>query len=320
MTPARGDSTGSDRLFASVHVLLALPPLFWAANWIVGRALRDSPPFTLAFARWAFAVAFMLPFCRVEVRAAWPAMRRHWLWLLPVTILGGGIGNVLSYVGLKQTTAINAAFLNSFVPIIIIVLTWALGRERLTLSQVLGVLVSLAGVMTILSRGSVDMLIALRLNRGDLVLLISLLLWSIYTILLRDRPLQLHPMALLFVIAVQALIVLAPFAAYEYASGNRIALTVANIAAVAFIGLFSSFLAYFLYNRGVELGGARLAGLYTHLMPVYLVALAWLFLDENLEWFHVGGIGLIVAGIWLASRGSQIAKTADPDAPRESPG
>ncbi len=307
------------RLYASPHFVLALAPLFWAANWIVGRGLRENPPFTMAWVRWAFALAIMLPFCWQHFQRGWPLIRRHWRWIVPVSMLGAGIGNVLTYIGLKYTTAINGAFLNSFVPIMIILLLRVFLDIRLGRVQLLGVAVSFVGVIVLMIRGNLEILLSLRLNPGDLILLCSLLLWSVYTIMLRGRPAQLHPMALLLVIAAMAVGVLTPFALTEFALGHRLDPSLDTIGALAFVGLFSSFLAYVLYNRGVEQAGAHIAGLYTHLMPVYGMLLAMLFLDERLRLFHAVGFVLILTGIWIASRGPA-RPSPERDAPTESPG
>jgi drug/metabolite transporter (DMT)-like permease len=306
------------RLYASPHALLAITPLLWAINWIVGRGLHESPPFTMALVRWSVAALVMVPFCLGPLRRDWPVMRRHWRWVLVVALLGAGLGNVLTYVGLKYTTAINGAFLNSFVPVMIILLTRVVQGERLHRLQNVGVTVSLVGVLCIVTRGSIETVLGLRLNPGDFILLLSLLLWSFYTITLRGRPPQLDPMALLFAMALVAVAVLAPFAAVEFAIGRRLPLDARTLGALAFVGVFSSFVAYVFYNRGVERVGARVAGLYTHLMPVYSVLLAWTFLGERLALFHLVGIGLILGGVWLASRPR--AKEAAGEAPPENPG
>jgi len=293
----------SSRLDASPYVMLTLAPLFWACNWIVGRGLAsDIPPMAMTFLRWLFAVAILAPFAWPHVRRDWPLVRRHWKALAVLGSVGIGTHNALAYLGLNYTTATNGVILNSFIPVMIVAFSWLFLRERLTPMQLGGVGVSLAGVLAILSGGSVASLVAFRLNGGDLLIILSMAMWSAYTIGLRWRPAGLHMLTFLFVLSCIGELAVLPFLVGELAFGRRMQLTLDNVAALAAVGLFSSVLAYIFWNRGVEMVGANVAGLFVHLMPAFGIVLAWLFLGERLELFHVAGIALIVSGIAITSR------------------
>lgn len=288
---------------SSPYLLLALAPFFWACNWIVGRGLAsDIPPFAMTFFRWLFAAAILAPFAWPHVRREWPIVRRHWRTMLFLGAIGVGTHNALAYLGLNYTSATNGVILNSFIPVMIIAISWIFLRERLSRLQVLGVGVSLAGVLAILSGGSLATLASLRLNAGDLCVILSMAMWSVYTICLRWRPVGLHVLTFLFVLAVIGDASVLPLFLLEHAYGRAFVLTWTNAAALFCVALFSSVLAYLFWNRGVELVGANVAGLFVHLMPVFGVVLAWMFLDEQLAPYHVMGIGLILTGIWITSR------------------
>ncbi|HET9339316.1 MAG TPA: DMT family transporter [Casimicrobiaceae bacterium] len=288
----------------SPYLLLALAPLFWACNWIVGRWLyHDIPPMGMTFFRWFFASAILAPFAWRHLRRDWPVVRRHWRAMLGLGAIGIGTHNALAYLGLNFTTATNGVILNSFIPVMIVTIAWVFLRERLRASQIAGVAISLAGVLAILSQGSLAQLLAFRLNVGDLFVILSMAMWSVYTIALRWRPEGLHPLSFLFVLAVVGDACVLPLWLGEMALGHFIAWTPAALAAMASVALFSSVLAYIFWNRGVAEVGASVAGLFVHLMPVYGVVLAWVFLGERLAPFHVAGIVLILAGIALTSRG-----------------
>src|SRR3989475_9735980 len=195
-------SAASSARAVSPYLLLTLTPFFWACNWIVGRGLHaEIPPLAMTFYRWAFAIVFMLPFALPHVRRQWPLIRVHWRVLLLLGVLGVGSHNALAYLGLNYTTATNGVILNSSIPVMIIALSWIFLRQRLSAVQLGGVLISLSGVLAILSRGSLDTLATLTLNRGDILVMLSMLLWSIYTISLRWKPSGLNMLTFLFVIA-----------------------------------------------------------------------------------------------------------------------
>jgi drug/metabolite transporter (DMT)-like permease len=292
---------------AHPYLLLALAPLFWACNWIVGRGLAsDIPPMAMTFFRWLFALAMLAPFAWPHVRREWPLVKASWRTMFVLGAIGVGTHNALAYLGLNYTTAMNGVILNSFIPVMIIAFAWLFLGERLSAVQMTGVGVSLVGVLTILSRGSLDVLTSFRLNLGDLFVILSMAMWSAYTIALRWRPAGLHMLTFLFVLIVVGLFCVLPFFVAEFTLGRRMVVTATNLAALAAIALFSSLLAYIFWNRGVEQVGASVAGLFVHLMPVFGVVLAWIFLGERLALFHVAGIALILTGIgimsWLGRR------------------
>jgi drug/metabolite transporter (DMT)-like permease len=288
---------------ASPYLLLTLAPLFWSCNWIVGRGLsQDVPPLAMTFYRWLFAIVILAPFAWARLARDLPIVRRHWKALLGLGVVGIGTHNALAYLGLRYTTAVNGVILNSFIPVMIVAFSWAFLRERLGALQVTGIGVSLAGVLTILSGGSLATLVLFRLNGGDLLIILSMAMWSVYTIALRFRPPGMHVLSFLFVIACIGDVAVLPLYALETALGQSMTWTPGGFVALAGIALFSSVLAYVFWNRGVEAVGASVAGLFVHLMPVFGVVLAWLVLDERLAAFHVAGIVLILCGIFITSR------------------
>jgi drug/metabolite transporter (DMT)-like permease len=288
---------------ANPYLLLTLTPLFWACNWILGRGLAtDIPPLAMTFFRWFFAVLILAPFAWPHLKREWPIVRRYWRTLLFLGAIGIGTHNALAYLGLNYTTATNGLILNSFIPVMIIAMSWLLLREPLSPVQLAGVGVSLAGVLAILSQGSIDALVSFRLNGGDLLIILSMAMWSVYTICLRWRPPGLDMLTFLFVLACVGTLCVLPLYLGELAFGRHMAMTVANIGALVFVALFASVLAYIFWNQGVEQVGANVAGLFVHLMPVFGVVLAWIFLGERLHPYHVAGIALILTGIWITSR------------------
>jgi len=187
--------------------------------------------------------------------------------------------------------------------VMIVAMSWVFLRERLTPLQIAGVAVSLAGVFTIMSEGSAARLLSFHLNTGDLIIILSMAMWSAYTIALRWRPEGLHVMSFLLVVGIIGDLCVLPFWGFEMAVlGHYVRWSWAFVGAILGVSLFSSVLAYLFWNRGVAEVGANVAGLFVHLMPAFGIVLAWVFLGERLAPFHVAGIALILAGIYVTSR------------------
>ncbi len=289
-------------LHVSPYLLLTLANLFWAGNWIISRALRSElPPVALSFWRWVVALLCLLPLSLPHLRRDWPQLRAAWPWVLLYGALGTGGYNVLVYGGLQYTTAINGTLLNSFVPIMIVLISWLMLGKRLHGREAAGILVSLVGVLGIVTHGELQRLRELTVNVGDLWILASVLAWSAYTLLLSRRP-RVHPLAFLAAISIAGLLFLLPFYFWEMAQGRQITPTPGAIAGIVYTGVFPAFLGYILWNRGVaEVGPAR-AGLFMHLVPAFGILLSMIFLDEKPALYHAVGICLIFAGIWLNTR------------------
>lgn len=283
----------------SPYLLLILANLFWAGNWVIGRAFRDElPPIALSFWRWVVALLCLLPLSLPQLRRDWPRLRAAWPRLLLYGALGTGGYNALAYGGLQYTTAINGMLLNSVIPIMIVLISWlALGR-RLHGREATGILVSLAGVLAIVAHGELRRLRELTLNVGDLWILASVLAWSAYTLLLARRP-AVDPLAFLTAISITGLIFLFPFYLWEMAQGRHVAPTPGALAGIVYAGVFPAFLGFILWNRGVAEVGAARAGLFMHLIPAFGIVLSMVLLGERPALYHAIGIALIFAGIWL---------------------
>jgi drug/metabolite transporter (DMT)-like permease len=298
----------------SPFILLTLTPFFWACNWIIGRGLSgDIPPMAMTFYRWFCALLILTPFALPRVRRDWPVLRANWRVMLLLGAIGIGSHNALAYLGLNFTTVTNGVILNSFIPVMIVALSWIFLGVRLAPIQLGGVGISLAGVLTILSGGSLAALAAFRVNGGDLLIILSMAMWSTYTICLRWRPAQLDTIVFLFALCCVGEIVMLPFYLGEMAFGRHVVWSWKVALALFSIGLFPSVVGYIFWNRAVAQVGAPVAGLFIHLMPVFGVVLAWLFLDERLEPFHLAGIALILTGIWITSRKQREAIVPAPE-------
>lgn len=298
------------RLPVHPALLLALAQLLWAGNFVLGRAVSASiPPVALAFWRWTVAFVVLLPLAWRHLRAGWPALRRAAPVVIALGILGVGNFNTMVYVGLGETTATNAALLNSACPAFILAIGPLLGGPRPRGRQALGIALSLLGVLVIVARGDPATLLHLTVNRGDAWVLAAVLSWACYTVLLARRPAGVHPLALLTVLVAVGLAWIAPFYALEAGRGARLTLDPPTLASLAYVGVLASVVAYVAWNQGVAELGPERSGPFLHLLPAFATLLAAILLGEGLHLFHGAGIALVLLGVRVASRAAP-ARTA----------
>jgi drug/metabolite transporter (DMT)-like permease len=283
-------------------LLLWLPPLFWAGNLVLGRALGASfPPVSLAVGRWLVALIALAPFVAGDVRRQWPALRAAWKLILACGAFGIAGYNALAYVALQTTPTASVAFLNSTLPLMVPVAAALLGVERIATRTIAGIVISFAGVTWIVARGDLASLAGLSLAGGEMLVIIAVANYALYSVLLRRKPGNITPLVFLAATMASGLFVLAPFCAYELASGARIPTDAASLGAVLYIGLFASLFAFILWNRCVATLGASVTGVSFHLVAVFTALLAFAVLGETVHPFHVIGIALILAGFFVAT-------------------
>ncbi|HLI21129.1 MAG TPA: DMT family transporter [Stellaceae bacterium] len=284
------------------YALLALCMLFWSGNWVIARALRDSiPPVALAFWRWTVVALVLAPFAIPRLIGKGAILKRSWLLLLALAICGGAIYHVAVYYGLHRTETINAVLLNAASPLTIVIAAWLVDGDKITARQIWGTVISLAGLLIVMSRGDAAQLLALRFSVGDLVILGVMPLWAIYTVLLRRRPAEIDNFTLIFLLGVFGGVALLPAYVFESVYIKAPDLAWSTVGAALYTGCLSSAAAYWCWNRGAELVGPNRAGFTTYLMPVFTTILAMLLLGEEIHAFHVVGIIAILFGVWLST-------------------
>jgi len=295
------------RLYDRPYVLLVLTLLFWSGNFVLARGVSDVvPPIGLAFWRWFGGLLLLLPFAWRHLAADWAVLLRSWRMVTFLALSGVAAFNTFVYIGLGSTTAINAALLQSTMPLCIVLFSFLLFGERIGWLQGLGVLLSLAGVVAIATRGDLAHLAAFHLNSGDAWVLLAVVCYALYSATLRRRP-KVHPLSFLAATFALGALALLPFYVWESLGGQPMRLLPVTFLSVAYVAIFPAVLAYFCWNRGVELVGANRAGQFHHLLPAFGSVMAMAFLGESFLAYHAAGIALIFAGIWAATRGRAAA-------------
>ena len=284
------------------YLVLLLPPLFWAGNFIVGRAFSaELGAITMSFYRWLLALCLLAPFAYSRVRQELPVVLNHLPILTVLALLSVASFNVLLYLGLRDTEATNALLINSSIPVWIVLFGVLFYDDSLTLRRGLGILVSLLGVSFLIFSGQSQ---RLTVNPGDLWVISSSIGWALYSLTLRKKPSDLSGLGFLAYIVLFGVCFNGLLLAINPLNEAPLPMTLDTLYAVGYVAIFASLGAYVCWNYGVGQLGAQVAGQYIHLMPFYGVLLASLFLNESLSYHHWVAGGLIATGLILALRQS----------------
>ena len=284
------------------YLLLSITALCWAGNAIVGRlAAGHIPPVTLSFLRWSLAFLIILPFTWRQLRADWPAIKSRLGLMIVLSITGIGAFNTLQYWSLEYTQALNTLLLQSAGPLIVAVWSLVLLRVHLTVAQAAGIALSTVGVLTILTRGDLTAISQISFNKGDLIFLVALAIFGLYSVLTLKRP-PMHGLSFVTFTFGCGAASLIPLLVWEIHTRPVMALDTKNLLSLVYVAIFPSTIAYLCFNRGVLLIGANRAAPFFHVVPVFGSIMAFVFLGEQPQIFHVLGFALVLAGVFAASR------------------
>jgi drug/metabolite transporter (DMT)-like permease len=284
------------------YLLLSLTGLFWAGNIVLARHVGNHvPPITLTTIRWFGVFLILLPFAWPHLKRDWPALRTHLPLMVLLSAIGFAFNNAISYWALQYTQALNALLIQSSTPLFVALWSLVLFGVRLTRAQLAGIVISLAGVLTIILQGDFAALATISFNKGDVMFAASLLSFGLYSALIPRRPLT-HQLSLISFTTCCGALLLLPFSVWEFSTGATLKFDLLTLATLAYVLIFPSALAYLFFDRGVALIGPNRAAPFFHLVPVFGSAMAILLLGEELRPFHLIGYALVLAGVVIASR------------------
>jgi len=289
------------------YSLLVAATFVWSANFIVGKlsTLFQVPPLTLNFYRWVLVWFLILPFTYKEILIKIPEIKKNIGLLLILGITGVSIFNSVVYFALNFTQVINAVLMISIIPVVVIFLSSILKIEKFNLFQLLGLIVSLTGVLAIISQAELNKILSLVFNKGDLWMLVAVLSWATYSTLLKKRKLPLKGLSLLQILITIGLFFLLPQYLGEHFIGKEVNFNKAFFLILFFVAIFPSIFAFYAWNKSIELIGANRSSIFLHLMPLFGAIMAVVIFEEKFEIYHLIGAAFIVTGIYLSNRKTQ---------------
>ena len=286
------------------YLYLTLCTLFWSGNFIVGKVatLFEIPPLTLNFYRWFLAFLILCPFTLKGVIMNYEEIKKNFLVLVIMGFTSISVFNSVVYYSLNYTQVLNGVLMISTIPVFIIFFSGLFKTESIRIYQIIGVVISLLGVISIITKLDLSLLLSLKLNKGDLWMLVAMISWTTYSLLLGKKKVNLEPFIFLQTIIIIGLLFLFPMYIAEVLVGKKITLNIPVLMTIGYVVFFAGIGAYTFWNAAIKLIGPSRSGVFLHLMPIFSSLMAVFLLGEQFYFHHIIGTLLIISGILLSSK------------------
>ena len=288
----------------SAYGLLILAALFWSGNFIVGKFayLFQVPPLSLNVLRWISVWLILMPFTYEEIKNNLPSIKKNWLVISFMGVITISTFNSVVYYALNYTKVINSVLVLAAIPVATIIFSSLMKIEKTNIFQLLGLFLSIVGIGSIISYGDVQNIIELNFNKGDLLMLVCVICWALYSTLLKKYKFKFSQFTLIQLMVSAGILFLIPQFFYEQSNNLEINFNKAFFAILIYVVLFPAIAAYYCWQKGVEIIGPNRASMFIQLMPLFSAIMAIIFLNEKFELFHFVGASFIVLGIYLSNR------------------
>ena len=285
------------------YILLVLTTIFWSGNFIVGKAatIYEIPPFSLNFFRWLFAGIILLPFTFKEIFLKKNYIKANIGLFIILGITSITVFNSIVYYSLYFTQVITGVLMISTIPVWIILISSLLKIEKTNIYQIFGILLSLIGVMAIVTKSDLNVIKGLEFNKGDLSIIIAMFSWAIFSTLLKKKKLKVSQITLLQVVIIFGLIFLTPIYIIELLLGNYIILDKPFFLTLAYVVIFPGLLSFLFWIKGISVIGANRSGIFLHLMPIFGSVFAIIIFKEKIMFYHLIGAIFIIFGIRISN-------------------
>jgi len=287
-------------------IFLSFASLFWSGNFIIGRLASVESlvsPLSLGFYRWVIAFIILTPFCFQKAKTdIFLIKKQPWLMFL-IILTGPTLFNTFVYIGLSETTVINALLVNSAIPMFIILFNLFIYKNPTNRYQILGILISLVGVSYVITKGNYQNILGTDLYSGDFYILLAVICWALYSIFLKKNETGISGFSLMYISFGFTILFLSPAYLYDlFINGNFLDFNNQSLLVIAYTGIFPSIFSYICYNTGVSLIGANKSGPFLHLMPIFGGILAFFVFQETLQIYHYVGILSVIIGIIVTNK------------------
>ena len=283
--------------------MLVCATLFWAGNFMIGKYafFTEIPPLSLVFYRWTLVWIILLPFTYKEIVKYKDTILSNLPLLFFLGFTSVGLFNSFTYLSLVYTQVINASLFNTAIPAIIILLCFLFKVEKTNGFQILGLIISVCGILAIVTKLNLNILLSLNFNKGDLIMIGGVITWGVYSTLLKKKRFTLPLLTLVHVICTFGLIIVFPQFLYEYSNGQSINFDFNMIYTLIFLALFPSIGSYYCWAGAVSIIGANRAGIFLSLIPLFSTIMAIFVYNEQFKLFHLIGAILIILGLFLSN-------------------
>jgi len=284
--------------------MLVCATLFWSGNFIVGKFafLENIPPLSLVFYRWSLVWIILLPFTYKEIIKYKDTIFNNLPLLFFLGFTSVGLFNSFTYLSLIHTQVINSTLFNTAIPAVIILLCFLFKIEKTNKFQILGLIISVLGILSIITKLDIKIFLSLNFNKGDIIMIGGVITWGIYSTLLKKKKFTLPLLTLVHVICTFGLICVFPQFFYEFSQGQFIEFNTNLFYILIFLALFPSIGSYYCWAGAVSIIGANRAGIFLSLIPLFSTIMAIAFYKEQFQFFHLIGAILIIIGLFLSNK------------------
>jgi drug/metabolite transporter (DMT)-like permease len=280
-----------------------LATLIWSGNFIIARSAKNEIlPVTLAFYRWLTATIILFPFIRKSYKKEFPIVKKRFSYFLLAAVSGVTLFNTFVYIAGHYTEAINMALLGTTTsPVMSVILARIFLKEHIPLTRVIGMLICIAGILLLLSKGELSILLSFSFTEGDWWMLAAALTFAIYNVSVKKKPTGMSSKNFLFTIFLVGTVILLPFYLFELKQQGGFEMSLSNLSSILYLGLGASVICFLLWNISIANLGAGRASLFGNLIPVFSAIEAVLFLNEKISLIHLISFVLVVLGLIIAN-------------------
>ena len=286
------------------YLMLVLATLFWAGNFIIGKIafIENVPPFSLTFFRWLLVWIILIPFTYKELFKIKKIILQNLPLLFFLGLTSVGLFNSFIYNALNFTQVINASLFNAVIPAAIILFCFLFKLDKTNKYQLLGLIITIFGVLSIITKLDLNILLTLNFNKGDLLMIGAVITWGLYSAFLKKRKFEVSLLTFVHILCTFGLISLVPQFLYEFLQGETVTVNTNFVYSLFYLAIFPSIGSYYCWAGAVSIIGANRSGIFLSLIPLFSTMMAILLFNEKFQYYHFIGSVLTLFGLILSCK------------------